>query len=296
MNADHLTMRMPDGCSLFVRRYRALAPAGEHELKGRTLLLVHGACQHGGRFDQAARFFALGGWNVIVPDLRGHGLSGGERTHIDDFSRYVLDLETIHRRLGLLSSRTVLMGHSLGGLLTIRFAQRFPDRLAAATLLSPLLAVKRRIAGWKLRLGRIACALLPRLRFSARITPEMVSRCPKVRADKRLDRLQERTVTGQWFLALQTALVNAWKEAGRVRTPLLVLQAGQDAVVDAGAAWPWVRRTAAADKTLEVVPHALHELLSEPDWPRTAAHVCQWLDRRVPGPLLQSPHGVLAAS
>lgn len=277
MHALEHTLHMPDGCPLFVRRYAA---AGGGEVN-RTMILVHGACQHGGRYDQAAKFFAVGGWNVLVPDLRGHGLSGGERTHVSDFTQYVGDLEVMQRRFQIDGRRTVLLGHSMGGLVSIRFAQLFPERLAAAALLSPLLAAKRRIAAWKVAIGRLACTIVPTLRFHAGISAEQTSRCRKVLEEKRLDKLLENSVTGVWFLALQKALVHAWKDAGRLRAPLLVMQAGQDLVVDSAATKPWVQKVGASDKTLRFVPHALHELLSEPDWPRLAAQVCHWLDARV---------------
>ena len=281
MHPHEHTLHAADGCPLFVRRYMA-AGAGE---SSRTMILIHGACQHGGRYDQAAKFFAVGGWNVLVPDLRGHGLSGGERTHIGDFSQYVGDLELIQRRFHCDGRRTVFLGHSMGGLVAIRFAQLFPERLAAAALLSPLLAARRRIAAWKVALGRVACAFAPTLRFEAGIAAEHTSRCRKVLAEKRLDKLLQNTVTGVWFLALQKALVHAWKDAGRLRAPLLVMQAGQDLVVDSAATKPWMQKVGAADKTLRFVPHALHELLSEPDWPRLAAQVCHWFDDRVAGTL-----------
>jgi lysophospholipase len=272
---------MADGCRLLVRRYGAIASSRAAETERRTMLLVHGACQHGGRFDQAAKFFALGGWDVLVPDLRGHGLSQGERTHVRDFTQYVHDLSTVQREFHCDGRRTVLLGHSMGGLVAIRFAQLLPQRLAAAALLSPLLAIKQRVAAWKIALGRLACKVAPRLRFNAQIRAEQTSKCPKVLAEKKLDKLLQQSVTGTWFLALQNALSHAWKEAAKLRSPLLLMQAEQDAVVEAAAARPWLQSVGAADKTLEFIPHAFHELLSEPRWPALAAEIHRWLDKRV---------------
>lgn len=53
-----------------------------------TVVLVHGFMGHTGLLGKFIRYLTEAGYAVAVYDLPGHGLSGGERTAIDDFSQY----------------------------------------------------------------------------------------------------------------------------------------------------------------------------------------------------------------
>src|SRR5688572_7487903 len=100
----------PDRHRLFVRCY-------EPQLStGRTLLIAHGASEHGGRYRHVTEFFAAQGWTVIIGDHRGHGRSTGVRTHVKRFRQYAQDLELIRAHFGLAPETTAILGHSMGGL------------------------------------------------------------------------------------------------------------------------------------------------------------------------------------
>src|SRR5688572_17665496 len=100
------TVPTRDGCPLWVRYYQPT-----HRDTSRTLVLVHGACEHGEFYDPIARLAAARGWNVILADQRGHGRSDGEPTHVDDFMQYVDDLDHLFRHFGCRPDRTFLVGH-----------------------------------------------------------------------------------------------------------------------------------------------------------------------------------------
>ena len=64
------SVKSHDGVLLLSRRYEPVQPTR------RSLVIVHGASEHGSRYDHVARLFADRGWRVIVSDNRGHGRSG----------------------------------------------------------------------------------------------------------------------------------------------------------------------------------------------------------------------------
>ncbi|PKL48668.1 MAG: hypothetical protein CVV39_04065 [Planctomycetes bacterium HGW-Planctomycetes-1] len=53
-----------------------------------TIVLIHGFMGHTGLMGKFIRYLTEAGFAVAAFDLPGHGLSGGERTAIDDFSQY----------------------------------------------------------------------------------------------------------------------------------------------------------------------------------------------------------------
>ena len=274
----------PDGVSLLVRYYqRASGP------ESRTLLVVHGLSEHGDRYDHVARYFVRRGWNVIVPDARGHGQSGGTATHIRRFQWYCEDLNTVLEAAAADAGRTAVIAHSMGGLIAVRHAQRFPGRAAALVLMSPLLRVSVRVPAGLFVLGRVLSFVAPRTRFRSRIDPSLTTRNAEALARRMTDPLIHRSVTAGWFFAMRRALRHAWREAPAMRVPLLLVQAGRDRIVDPDASREWIEFAGSPDKTFQCLPEHYHELLNEPDWSSTAELVGQWLDARVPACAAEPP-------
>jgi alpha-beta hydrolase superfamily lysophospholipase len=105
-----------------------------------VVLLAHGYGEHVGRYEHVAAALVANGAVVYAVDHVGHGKSEGERVLIADFERVVDDLHEVDRRAraehpGL---PVVLLGHSMGGLIAARYAQRYGDSLAALVLSGPL--------------------------------------------------------------------------------------------------------------------------------------------------------------
>ena len=103
-------------------------------------LLAHGYGEHAGRYEHVAAMLVGLGAVVYAPDHLGHGRSSGERALVDDIETLVTDLHAVADRAradhpGL---PVVLVGHSMGGLIAARFAQRYLDELAALVLSGPV--------------------------------------------------------------------------------------------------------------------------------------------------------------
>ena len=103
-------------------------------------LLAHGYGEHAGRYEHVAAMLVGLGAVVYAPDHLGHGRSAGERALVDDIETLVNDLHAVADRAradhpGL---PVVLVGHSMGGLIAARFAQRYGDELTALVLSGPI--------------------------------------------------------------------------------------------------------------------------------------------------------------
>ena len=121
---DHGTTR--DGLIQLRRRWQ---PTGD--ARG-AVLLIHGLGEHSGRYEHVGAHLAAAGFEVISIDNRGFGASGGKRAYVDSFSQFQDDVEdqlAEVRRLGL---PTVLLGHSLGALISTGYCtsgRPLPDAL-----------------------------------------------------------------------------------------------------------------------------------------------------------------------
>jgi alpha-beta hydrolase superfamily lysophospholipase len=105
------------------------------------VILVHGYGEHLGRYEHVADFLVARGAVVAAPDHVGHGRSGGERVLIEDYEPVVEDLHTMVLRVRAehLGLPLVMVGHSMGGMIAARYAQRHRDELTALVLSGPVL-------------------------------------------------------------------------------------------------------------------------------------------------------------
>jgi alpha-beta hydrolase superfamily lysophospholipase len=105
-----------------------------------VVVIAHGYGEHIGRYERLAAALVDNGAVVYAVDHVGHGKSGGERVLVQDFEDIVTDLHTMDERARREHPElpVVLLGHSMGGLIAARYAQRYGDTLAALVMSSPL--------------------------------------------------------------------------------------------------------------------------------------------------------------
>jgi pimeloyl-ACP methyl ester carboxylesterase len=98
--------------------------------EGKCIVLLHGYLERGEIWQRFTEQFP-GGFRFIVPDLPGHGASGswGKVHTMDELAtavKAILEAEGIHK--------VFLAGHSMGGYVTLAFADLFPEKLCAYAL------------------------------------------------------------------------------------------------------------------------------------------------------------------
>ncbi len=272
------TVRSFDGTEIWVRRY---IPAPDREVGNRTLVIVHGLSEHSQRYDHVARELASLNWNVLIADLRGHGKSGGPRTHVDDFQEYLGDLEILFDAFQLQPQTTAVLGHSTGALIAIRFLQEHPDRAVMAVLLSPLLGVNVEIHPLTIMLGRCLSVVLPRTRFRSRVDPADTTRNLQMIEARQNDPMVHGSVTARWYFRMLNAISLAWQKADQLSLPIILLQGKCDRIVDPDVVQPWLEQVSSEDKTLVMLPEHYHELHHEPDWQQTIHNIAEWLEFRL---------------
>jgi alpha-beta hydrolase superfamily lysophospholipase len=238
----------------------------------RIVQIVHGYAEHGERYAHVATSLTNRGAVVYADDHIGHGRSDGERGLITDFEHVVQDLHTLadmarvdHPRLPL-----VLVGHSMGGLLSARFAQRWPEELAGVAFCGAV------IGDWGWARDVLAKPELPFIAFD----PEALSRDPTVGAAYASDPL---VYHGQYKRPLLEAEVIALDrfqaEIGRLTMPILFLHGTADPFVPFRRSLEAVEAMPSADVTIRVYEGARHEVLNEVDRDTVIDDLASWIDR-----------------
>jgi len=102
------------------------ALAYEDRGAGAPLVLLHGFCGSSGYWREVLPLIA-GSCRVIAPDLRGHGSSDAPAEPVYSMEAYTDDIAALIQALRL--EKPVVLGHSLGGYITLALAERHPGLL-----------------------------------------------------------------------------------------------------------------------------------------------------------------------
>jgi lysophospholipase len=262
MNHEEGTLATDDGLALY---WQSWQPPGE---PAGVLLFVHGLAEHSGRYLNPVRHFVARGWSCFGFDYRSHGKSPGPRVHINSFDEFLADLSEGHRlaRIRHPKQKVYLVGHSQGGLLSLIYAQQNPDNLAGVVVSSPFLGVhpESRPSPVVMGASKFISRITPKMMFSKVANPAYLSRDPEVEKDYVADPLVSNQVSARWATEVFSAQRTALAEAPLMTIPTLVMQAGDDRLVDPDATRTWVA-SAPADLVDYVEWEGYyHELFNEP--------------------------------
>ena len=119
-------------------RFRHLPGSSENTP---LVIVIHGSGWHGGAYMEIASVLSeQGGFDVLVPDLRGHGPAAERRGDVDYIGQLEDDLALLISAHGGDDRQVIMIGHSSGGGLIVRFAGGpHGTLLDRAVLLAPYL-------------------------------------------------------------------------------------------------------------------------------------------------------------
>ena len=272
------TLRAADGLSLAVER---------HPVAGcrARVVIVHGYAEHKGRYRKLVSELTGAGYECHLFDLRGHGGSEGRRGHVGRFTDYREDLRLVARATGAdlpPGVPLVLLGHSLGGLISLDFVIHHPETFSALAVSSPFLAPAFSIPPLKKTLGSLAARVVPALAVPSGLQAAWLSHDPEVVRAYVEDPLVFPTTTLGWFTAVEAAQEEVFARAAQIRLPALILIGGSDPIAAPPRARALFDRLGSADKHLKVYDGLLHEVFNELERARVVADLLAWLNERTP--------------
>jgi len=274
---DTFVLRTGDGLSLQGERWIA---AGRPKA---SLVLSHGYAEHIGRYGHVLRPLAVNRFAIYAADHRGHGKSAGARALVHRFDQYVDDLDLVMNRARQEQGGKpcYLLGHSMGGLIALRYALAHPDKIDALVLSAP--AIKPAQDASKLQEAS--------LRAIAKVAPRMpvvpsregvLSSDPAVEERAKQDPLFYNGKTkAKQAVEIADAGREVLKRAGQLKMPLMILQGSDDELVDPKGAEQLYKLTnnrPGVDTSMVVWPGMKHELLNEPDGEQVLGVIIAWLN------------------
>ena len=235
-----------------------------------VVVIAHGYGEHIGRYERLAEALVGNGGVVYAVDHAGHGKSEGERVLVEDFEDVVTDLhaldETARREHPGLP--VVLLGHSMGGLIAARYAQRYGDTLAALILSSPL------IGRWEGAAQLLALDEIP----DAPLDVTTLSRDPRVGETYAADPLVWHGPFKRPTLeAMQRGLETIAQGPALGDLPLLWIHGEDDQLVPIAGSRAGIEQLRGSHFVERTYPEARHELFNELNADDVIAEVTEFI-------------------
>ena len=255
----------------------------EVEAEKGALVIVNGRNETFVKYHEIINKLNTAGFSVYTFDHRGQGFSGRmladpHKGHVDSYDDYVADLnfflENIVKRRP--HDYCLLLSHSMGGTISLLHEMRHPGSFAGMVLSGPMLGFST--APWPVFLVPPLLSLLDVLGLSQSyiiggdsFKPEpfkdnpMTSDVENFTSNQQLmlnySQIQLGSPTNAWVKQSLAAIKEIMAGAESLRLPLLILQAGDERVVNNRAQKRFCVRTGNCELT--VIPEARHEILME---------------------------------
>ena len=220
-------------------------------------LIAHGYGEHAGRYEHVAqRLVEDLDAAVFAPDHRGHGRTDGPTGTVADGEAITSDLHDVAdtARAEHPGLPVVLIGHSMGGLIATRFAQRYGEELTALVISSPVIGDNPAFR------GLLDMDPIPEIP----IDPAALSRDPVVGEAYAADELVyhgpfQRVTLEQFFAGVDRVAAGP----GFGDLPTLWIHGSDDPLVPLELTGPAIDHLRGANFTEHVYEGARHEVLNE---------------------------------
>lgn len=260
--------------------YQAWLPEGNIKA---LLLVVHGLGEHSGRYMNVVNHFVPLGYAVYALDHLGHGKSEGRREYVERFEDYTDTLLIYHGMVkGWQTGKPIfLLGHSMGGLIALRYLLDHQADFKGAIISAPSIKVNDNVSQAAIIIGRIIAARAPKVGLLT-LDVNTISRDQKVVIAYVNDPLVFHGKTPARLAAqILKMMSRVESEVNSITLPFIVVQGSGDKLVNPAGAQMLYDKAGSKDRTIHVYEGLYHEVFNEPEKARVLKDVETWLVGRV---------------
>lgn len=262
---QRITVQSADG---FILCGRSDAP----EDPKAAVVIVHGLCEHYGRYDYLVEKLNAAGYAVVRFDHRGHGRSMGKKTWYDDRTQIVSDTDLFveRARQSFPDLPLFMIGHSMGGFGAASYGTAYPGKLAGYVLYGAWTRDHKGLAK--------ADEALSDSTYVPNELGDGVCSDPAVGEAYLADPL----VAKEFSVALLRAVHEGhdWLRANAAAfaDPVILLHGGDDGLVSPQDSIDFFEEISSTDKSLRIYAGLYHEIFNEFKRDQVIRDAIEWLD------------------
>lgn len=247
------------------------------------VIVIHGHAEHLGRYQLLVTELVAHHYAVYGLDHHGHGRSSGVRGLALRFDAYIDDVDTLveRARSEYPELPVVVFGHSMGGLIAVRYALRRNDDLAALVVSGSALVIDENTRALDLKIGKVLAKVVPAAGIPTS-GEDKLSRDPSISAQFGIDhRTNHGPTRAAAAIGMLEAGIDARSRANALTLPMLILHGAEDTLTYPSGSQQLFDAATSQDKTYETLPGLKHEILNEASRHETVARILTWIDDRV---------------
>lgn len=248
-----------------------------------VLLVLHGMGEHSGRYRNVVDHFVPLGYAVYALDHLGHGKTEGPRAYIEQFSDFTDNLSIFCQMVTAEQPNKpiFLLGHSMGGGIAANYLLDHQQDFTGAVLSAPTIKVGDKVTGGTILMAKVLSKVAPKAGVMA-VDPVGVSKDPAVVEAYIQDPLVHHgKISARLGAELLIGMMRITSEVSNIRLPFIVVQGGEDILVDPVGAKMLYEQASSSDKTIRFYEGLHHEVFNEPERLIALKDVEGWLEARV---------------
>ena len=265
-----------DGTDIYCVKNEAVIENG-------IVIIVHGLAEHLKRYDYAAEKFTEANLTVYRYDNRGHGKSGGERAHLNDFNDFILDADSIveyvkHEKPNV---PVFMLGHSMGGFITAAYGVKYKNKINGQVLSGAATMQPEQVKGINGKFLEISNKILPKFKVKNDLA-DIISRNIEVVNNYKEDPFVLKKITAKFYYEfLVKGILWLNKNLKEYKYPCLVLHGGDDKIINNEASKNFINKISSTDKNLKVYDGLYHEILNEKERDIVINDIISWIYERI---------------
>ena len=250
------------------------------------IIAFHGWGTHSDRLKLPVEYLTEKGYAVYAYDFRGHYRNTSEMPgHIDSMDHIQKDIVLfmdIVREVAK-DKKIFLMGHSFGGLISLIFAINHPA-LPGVLISSPLLGMFMKLSIGKKVIKSISntiSKLSPNKILNNEIDQNQLTSDLKILRSHIADKHKIDVISAKSASEIDKYTKWAVENASNLICPVLIMQAGNDKIVDKKKAEEFFNIVRSKDKTYKEYAGFLHELWNEKGRAQVYQDMYVWLEKHL---------------
>ncbi len=250
------------------------------------IIALHGWGTHSDRLIHPAEYLTEKGYAVYSFDFRGHWRNAGDILgHIDSMDHLQKDTLLFMDVIREISQdkKIFLMGHSFGGLISLIFAINHP-KLAGVLISSPLLGMFLKLSmGKKVikSLSKTLAKVSPNKILDYLIDQNQLTSDLKILRKHIADKNKTEVMSAKSATEIDKFSKWAMENASKLHCPVLIMQSGDDKIVDKEKTKQFFELVNSKDKTYREYDGFLHELWSEKGRAQVYQDMYVWFEKHL---------------
>ncbi|MBQ3106413.1 MAG: lysophospholipase, partial [Eggerthellaceae bacterium] len=239
-----------------------------------VVVIVHGLCEHQGRYDYLTMRLNAQGYSVYRFDHRGHGRSEGQKIYYSNYEEIARDVDVVVERAMEENpfAPVFIIGHSMGGYASALYGTMFPGKVDGYVLSGAWTRDNKGLTKAAVEAQADDLVYIPNELGDGVCSDPAVGRAyvadPYVIMEMSLGLFRAVNAGQKWMK----------ENAAQFCDPVILLHGADDGLVDVKDSLEFFQDISSTDKSLRVYAGLLHEIFNEYDKDAVIKDAIDWLN------------------